>query len=224
MNKKLKVWTVLSGVFGLLFVLFTVLVKTIDVEVVGEAGSEVGFAFLNRPFMKTVGKSDLWLKVSELFGIVALLLICLFVGIGLIKWIKRKSLKQVDYQIYALAMLCVCVVMMYILFEILVINKRPILVDGELEASYPSTHTLIAICSFGSAITMINYLVKNKKLKIAFNCACVVFATLVVIGRTLSGVHWITDIIASMLLSGLLLSVFNALVNCEKVQNLFKKQ
>ena len=130
MNKKLKVWTILSGVFGLLFVLFTVLVKTIDVEVVGEAGSEVGFAFLNRPFTKAVGENGLWLKVSELFGIVALLIICLFVGIGLIQWIKRKSLKQVDYQIYALAVLCVCVALMYVLFEILVINKRPILISG----------------------------------------------------------------------------------------------
>lgn len=223
MNKKLKIWTILSGVFGLLFILFTILVKTIDVESVGEAGSEVGFAFLNRPFTKAVGENGLWLKVSELFGIVALLIICLFVGIGVIQWIKRKSLKQVDYQIYALAVLCVCVALMYVLFEILVINKRPILIDGELEASYPSSHTLIAICSFGSAITMINYLVKNKKLKIAFDCLCVVFATLVVIGRTLSGVHWITDIVAAVLLSGLLLSVFNALVNCEKMQNLFKK-
>lgn len=219
MSKKLKLWIIVSSILLVFFIGFTCAVKFIDVQAVGEAGSKVGFAFVNEPFMKAIGQSETWLKVSEIFGLMGIALAGCLIVLGIVQWVQRKSIKKVDYQIFDLATLYSIMIVLYLLFEIVVVNKRPILVEGKLEASYPSSHTLLSICIFGSAIQMINYLISNKKIKVVLNCLCVICMTFVVVGRMLSGVHWFTDIIGSVILGCVLLSIFNVMLTSKNANN-----
>ena len=195
------------------FVVFTVLVKFVDVAAVGPLGSKVGFSKMNDSIFKEIGTSDTWYNISEFFGTIALILAGVFVIVGLVQLIKRKSLKMVDNHILALGVFYVVVALTYILFEVLVINNRPVLVEGVLEASYPSSHTMLSICILGSAIIEIKRLFENKKkLVITLDVASVVVMVIIVAGRLLSGMHWFTDIIGGILISLALVFIFHGVL------------
>lgn len=191
------------------FALFTILVKVVDVSAVGPLGSKVGFSKINEAVFDAFGTSDVWFNISEIFGILALIVAGVFVIVGLVQLIKRKSLKMVDNHILALGVFYVVVALAYLLFEVLVVSKRPVLVEGKLEASYPSSHTVLAVCILSSAIIEVHKLFENKrKLVITLDVACVVVMAVIVIGRLLSGMHWLTDIIGGLLLSLALVFIY----------------
>ena len=195
------------------FVVFTVLVKVVDVAAVGPLGSKVGFSKMNDSIFKGIGTSDTWYNISEFFGTIALILAGVFGIVGLVQLIRRKSLKMVDNHILALGVFYVVVALTYILFEVLVINNRPVLVEGVLEASYPSSHTMLSICILGSAIIEIKSLFENKKkLVITLDAISVVIMVIIVLGRLLSGMHWFTDIIGGILLSLALVFIFHGVL------------
>ena len=199
----------LAGIFLLAFLLLTILVKTVDVQAIGPNGSKIGLAALNGAVFNAIGENVLFYNITEFLGLLPFAVAGSFAVLGACQAIKRKSIKKVDLEIYILGAFYVAVIAAYILFEIVEINYRPILVDGTLEASYPSTHTMLAVCIMTTAIIELHRLIKNKKaLLIAADCLCVAIAAAIVIGRLLSGVHWTTDIIAGLLLSGTLISLY----------------
>ena len=199
----------LAGIFLLAFLLLTILVKTVDVQAIGPNGSKIGLAALNGAVFNAIGENALFYNITEFLGLLPFAVAGAFAILGICQAIKRKSIKKVDLEIYILGAFYVAVIAAYILFEIVEINYRPILVDGALEASYPSTHTMLAVCIMTTAIIELHRLIKNKKaLLIAADCLCVAIAAAIVIGRLLSGVHWTTDIIAGLLLSGALVSLY----------------
>lgn len=199
----------LAGIFLLAFLLLTILVKTVDVQAIGPNGSKIGLAALNGAVFNAIGENVLFYNITEFLGLLPFAVAGSFAVLGACQAIKRKSIKKVDLEIYILGAFYIAVIAAYILFEIVEINYRPILVDGTLEASYPSTHTMLAVCIMTTAIIELHRLIKNKKaLLIAADCLCVAIAAAIVIGRLLSGVHWTTDIIAGLLLSGTLISLY----------------
>ena len=199
----------LSVIFLLAFLLLTILVKTVDVQAIGPSGSKIGLASLNGAVFNTIGENAVFYKLTQILGLIPFAVAGAFAILGICQAIKRKSIKKVDLEIYILGAFYVAVIAAYILFEIVEINYRPILVDGALEASYPSTHTMLAVCIMTTAVIELHRLIKNKKaLLIAADCLCVAIAAAIVIGRLLSGVHWTTDIIAGLLLSGALVSLY----------------
>lgn len=203
------------------FVLFTILVKTVNVAAVGPLGSKVGFSKLNSSVFEKIGTSDFWFNISEVFGIFALIVAGVFVIVGLVQLIRRKSLKLVDNHILALGVFYVVVALAYIFFEVLVINNRPVLVEGVLEASYPSSHTVLAVCILSSAIIEFHkFFVSKKKQLIALDVISVVVMAIIVSGRLLSGMHWLTDIIGGLLLSLALVFIYHgALKHIENKTN-----
>ena len=195
------------------FAVFTILVKFVDVAAVGPLGSKVGFSKLNDTVFSAVGTSDFWYNISEIFGTLALILAGVFVIVGLVQLIQRKSLKMVDNHILVLGVFYVAVAITYILFEVVVINKRPVLVEGVLEASYPSSHTMLSISILSSAIIEIHkFFAGKKKFVIALDTASVVVMLVVVIGRLLSGMHWFTDIIGGILISLALVFIYHGVL------------
>ena len=84
-----------------------------------------------------------------------------------------------------------------------------VLTDGALEASYPSSHTMLVICIMGTAIMQFRRLLPEKKgLRIFLDGAAVLLIVVTVVGRLLSGVHWFTDILAGVLLSSALVMLY----------------
>ena len=209
---KTKKTNLIAGiVFLVLFAVFTCLVKVVNVAPIGPEGTSVGFYQINGLFHEIFDFDETFYKISEVLGILALLVCGLFGCVGLLQLIKRKSLKKVDRDIWVLAGFYVVVLACYVLFEKIVINYRPIILDEGLEASYPSSHTILSLCVFASAVYMIERYLKNQKtLRVVLGVAAVVLSVFTVIARAYSGVHWLTDIIGGVLLSLALLNFFVA--------------
>lgn len=101
----------------------------------------------------------------------------------------------------------------YLFFEQVVINYRPVLLGEELEASYPSSHTILVVCIMDTAAMQICRLFSDKKkLYLGMKCVSILLIVVTVIGRLLSGVHWFTDIVGGLLLSGALIVLYRAVI------------
>lgn len=197
-----------------LFIIFTISVKFLDVQSVGVNNSEIGFATLNMFMHSFLGVNKSWYNITEILGIVPIIIVVFFAGIGVYQLIKRKSVLKIDRDILALGVFYIIVAISYLIFEVVVINYRPILVDGALEASYPSSHTILAICIIGTAIIQANIRINSEKIKKYVNFILALVMILIVIGRLLSGVHWFTDIVGGTILSISLVMFYSYTVNC----------
>ena len=200
-----------SIVFAL-FIIFTILIKTIDIQEIGPLGTEVGFASINDAFRNIFSYSDLFYKISKYLGYLSFGIIVVYALTGLIQLIKRKNLLKVDNELLTLGGFYVVVLFVYFLFEKVIVNFRPVLEDGKLEASYPSSHTVLAICVCVSSIMISKKIFKNKKYNNWFNIGTCLLMFGIVLTRVLSGVHWLTDIIGGILISIALCLLFDYVI------------
>lgn len=192
------------------FALWTALVSLADVQAIGPEGSVVGFATLNGSVHKLTGVNWLLYTVTDWLGLVPVAVALGFAVLGLAQLISRKSLWRVDRSILALGAFYVVVVVAYLFFEAVVINYRPVLIDGRLEASYPSSTTLLVMCVMPTAAIQLNAHIKNNLLRRIAITSIVAFTAFMVMGRLVSGVHWVTDIVGGALLSAGLVEGYRA--------------
>ena len=196
--------------FLISFVLWSVLVYTVDVQAIGPQGSKVGLATINGFFCERIGVNTLLYEITDWLGLVPIAVAFGFAVLGLVQWIKRKSLLKVDRSLFILGGFYLCVMAVYAFFEIVVINYRPTLIDGILEASYPSSTTLLVLCVMPTAVMQTNERIKNGVLKKCVAWLIVIFTAFMVIGRFFSGVHWFSDIFGGILFSvGLVLVYYS---------------
>ena len=212
-NKKYLI----SAILIVCAIAFTILVKVVDVKQIGEGQTIVGFATVNEAFLKNVGVHMVWYKITEYLGYIPLLIAVGYATVGLVQLIKRKSVFKVDKEIIILGAFYIFVVAIYLLFEKVIINYRPILIDGKLEASYPSSHTLMSICILVSSIIINKRIFDNKYTKI-MNIFSILLMLVIVVGRLISGIHWFTDIIGGIIISSALLMLFYSLISSIKRQ------
>jgi undecaprenyl-diphosphatase len=210
---KSKAYLITAIILLAAFVLFTAIILTVDVKPIGPNDSNVGLATINGSFREVLGTTEsyneLWYNISELAGLIPLATAGCLAIFGLCQAIKRKSLFKVDSHLFVLAGFYAALLLAYVGFEIIEINFRPVLIEGELEASYPSSHTMLSIGIMTTAIFELHELIKNKKaLLIIFDVACIAVALTVLLGRLLSGVHWLTDIIAGILIVSALICLY----------------
>ena len=213
-KKNRKLFWVGVGLLAV-FVLWTVLVHFVDVRAIGPEGSSVGFAALNGFVHELTGVNWFLYTITDWLGIVPIAVALGFAILGLVQLIKRKSLWKVDHRILALGVFYIVVMAAYIFFEVVVINYRPTLIDGYLEASYPSSTTMLVMCVMPTAAMQLNVRIKNTVLRRFAVIAIVVFTAFMVIGRLVSGVHWITDIIGGALLSAGLVTMYDVFGKCK---------
>ena len=197
------------------FFLWTATIQFIDVQTIGPQGSSVGFATLNGFVHNLTGVHMSLYAITDWLGLVPLAFVMGFALLGLVQWIKRKYLLKVDYSILVLGGFYIVVMAVYVLFEVFVVNYRPVLIGGILEASYPSSTTMLVMCVMPTAVMQFNARIKNNILKRFVASAITVFVVFMVIGRLLSGVHWFTDIIGGALLSAGLVLMYRAIIRLE---------
>ena len=213
MEKKNKKRLALGVSLVVAFVLWTVLVRFVDVQAIGPEDSSVGFATLNRFVHELTGVNWILYTVTDWLGLVPIAVALGFAILGLVQLIKRKSLWKVDYSILALGVFYIVVMAAYIFFEIVVINYRPTFIDGYLEASYPSSTTMLVMCVMPTAAMQLNVRIKNTVFRRCAVITIVAFTAFMVIGRLISGVHWISDIIGGALLSAGLVIIYYSIGN-----------
>lgn len=197
----------LSGLLFVLFIVFTVLVKTVDVRLWDATGTNIGFATVNTALAGKLAYNSFWYTFTEDVGYIAIGLALGFALTAGWQLIKGKSLKAVDPCLIALGVFYVVVVGFYVVFEKIEINYRPILLEAEPELSYPSSHSVLAICIFGTAIILFSRYV-NEKLRLFAKLLALVLLLVTVVGRLLSGVHWFTDICGAVILSAALVTLY----------------
>ena len=197
----------------LAFLLWTAAIQFVDVQAIGPQESSVGFATINRFVHSLTGVHMSLYTITDWLGLVPLMFVMGFGTFGLIQWIQRKHLLKVDYSILALGGFYIVVLAVYVLFEMLAVNYRPVLIDGILEASYPSSTTMLVMCVMPTTIMQFNARIKNNVLKRFVASAMIAFVVFMVIGRFVSGAHWFSDMIGGALLSAGLVLMYRAVIS-----------
>lgn len=198
------------------FVLWTVLVSYVDVRAIGQNASSVGFATLNGYVHNLTGVNMFLYTITDWLGLVPIGVAFGFAVLGLVQWVGRKSLFKVDRSILALGGFYIIVLAMYIFFEIVVINYRPVLIDGYLEASYPSSTTMLVMCVMPTAMMQLHARIKSDVFRRCVLISIAAFTAFMVIGRLASGVHWLTDILGGALVSAGLVITYASVSDIHK--------
>lgn len=216
MQKKTKYSFIIGAILLVFFLIWTVLISLLDVQAIGPENSEVGFATINGAFHKLAGVNMWMYDLSDLLSLIPLGIIGAFGLLGLVQWIKRKSFFKVDFNILMLGAFYVIVMAFFVFFEIVELNYRPILIEGVLEASYPSSTTMLMMCVMPTAAMECKRLIQNKALSNAAVLACDLFMAAMVVLRLFSGVHWLTDIIGAGFLSSGLVYLYEGACGLKK--------
>jgi len=203
----------ITGICLLLgFVLFTFLIMTVDVRPMGQNGTDIGFAAINLWFHDLTGDHMLIYTITDWLGLVPIAICMCFGVLGLVQWIKRRRLFKVDIDIILLGVYYIIVILGYLIFEMIPINYRPIPINGYMEASYPSSTTLLVLSVMPTLKFQIDRRTDNKTVRTITTFFVVLFSAFMVIGRLIAGVHWLTDIIGSVLLSSGLYLIYRSTV------------
>lgn len=195
------------------FALWTAAVKFLDVQAIGPEGSAVGFAAVNGFFHELTGVHMALYTLTDWLGLIPLMTAAGFALLGLAQWLKRRSLRKVDRDLFVLGGFYVVVMAAFVVFEVFVVNYRPVLIEGVLEASYPSSTTLLAICVMPTAAMQLAVRLQNPVIRRCIVCLIAAFTMFMVVGRLISGVHWLTDIIGGALLGAGLVALYGALAD-----------
>ena len=205
-NKRL----IASVCFLTAFAVWTAMLCFVDVKQIGPQGSSVGFAGINRFVHKLTGVHWGLYHVTDWLGLVPVFACMGFGILGLAQWIKRKNIRKVDFNILVLGGFYAVTIAAYLLFENVVINYRPVLIDGILEVSYPSSTTMLTMCVMPTSVMQLHDRMKNRMLRKCISFAVIAFTAFMVIGRLISGVHWFSDIVGGALLSAGLVTAYDA--------------
>ena len=216
-NKKNHLWT---GIWFLLaFLLWTALIRCVDVQAAGPNGTKVGFSAFNLWFHHLTGVHMTLYTITDWLGLVPIGICLCFGVLGCIQAIKRRSLLRVDPDIVLLGFYYILVILAYLVFEMVPINYRPILIGGALEASYPSSTTLLVLSVMPTLVFQVGRRCERMIVKRTVNLFVVLFSAFMVLGRAVSGVHWATDIVGSVLLSFGLFKLYQSAVSAIDLRN-----
>ena len=197
------------------FALWTAAVCLVDVQPIGPLGSRVGFAALNGWFHNLTGV-HLWLyDLTDLLSVVPLGLCAAFGILGLCQWVRRKKLRRVDRDLLLLGSFYLAVAAFFVAFECFPVNFRPVLIEGRLEASYPSSTTLLVLCVMSTAQMQLRRRLRPGALRRVVCIMIPYFTAFMVLARLLSGVHWLTDILGGAILSAALVTAYGAVLRSE---------
>lgn len=204
----------LAGILLLVgFAVWTFLIQEVDVQPIGPNGSSVGFAALNGMFHQLTGVHWMLYTLTDWLGLVPICVCLIFAGAGFVQLVQRRSLFKVDLDIIMLGAYYVLVILGHLLFEMVPINYRPVLIDGFLEASYPSSTTLLVLSVMPTLYFQAQRRLNPNALRQTILIFSVLFSAFMVIGRLVSGVHWLTDIVGAVLLSSGIFLIYKASVN-----------
>ena len=203
------------------FVLLTILIQIVDVQPAGPDGTRIGFAAFNVWFHRMTGVHMMIYTITDWLGLVPVCVCLGFGTAGIIQSIRRRSILKVDLDIILLGVYYVLVIIMYLVFERVPVNYRPVLINGVLEASYPSSTTLLVLSVMPTLKYQNDRRTKNRPVRRMTDAFVILFSAFMVIGRLIAGVHWATDIVGSVLLSAGLFMIYRSAVSLadQKIEN-----
>ena len=233
MTRKGKLYV--AGLFYVLWLALIVLLCLADRQPAAAGDTMIGLASLNTRFAiavaglngsrgvdGSIGLSMQLYKLTEYLGYFSLLIAACFALLGFVQLLRRRSLKKVDKQLLAMGGLFIVLAVLYVFFEKVIVNYRPIIMPGESgpEASFPSSHTMLTFVILGSVCMVLKKYVKNPALCALLKFVCILLILAMVVGRLMCGCHWLTDILGGVLVSLALLALFSAVIDAGDNSNL----
>ena len=212
MRKSGKKLLFAGSIFIVAFITWTILIQKVDVKTLGVNGTNIGFATINCWFHKLTGVHMMLYTITDWLVLIPIFICMIFGVMGLVQLIQRRSLLKVDYDIIFLGIYYVIVIFGYLIFEMIPINYRPILIEGFMEASYPSSTTLLVLGVMPTLIEQVNRRSESLIVKRIVQVLVICFSAFMVLGRLIAGVHWLTDIVGSIMLSAGLFCFYKAAV------------
>lgn len=191
---------------SILFILFVIL--TIFVSL-GKLDTIDKVVFDNIIRLKNASLTGFLYVITQLastIGTFALLLIISFI------FIKHKSFSDFKYVIINVAS---GVVLMYVIKNI-IRRIRPTwkwITQGGF--SYPSGHTISSVLLYGTLILLVNKKISNVKLKRILTIMLCIMIVLTGVSRIYFGVHYLSDVLGSILLGSIILIISNIFMNRE---------
>ena len=189
-----------AGVLLALFAALTVSLVFVDRQPIAGDGSLVGLATFNLDARTILGQSNLMEKLSNLLLIVPAVGALMIAIVGCKQLIRSRSRSGVDRDLWLLLGIYGAMLVLYVLFNCISPNNRPILEDGVCEPSFPSSHTLLAVTMCGTAMIQAVQRIRQEGLRTAALVICAVGMVGIVAARAMAGVHWPTDILGGILL------------------------
>ena len=194
----------------LLFALWTWVVSAVDVRPIGPGGSCVGLASLNEAFHEWTGVHMGLYLATDWLSLVPVGCVLGFGVLGLVQLVRRRSLLRVDRDLLVLGLFYAVLLGAYLFFEGHVVNWRPVLIEGVLEASYPSSTTLLVTCVMSTTFMQVTRRMRPCVARRVAQLSVAVFALLMVGARMVCGVHWLSDVVGGLLLSAGLVLAYRA--------------
>ena len=205
-NRKLLI----GAAFLLLFIVLIVLLKTADVALDEVTGKEIGLSGVNLAVRDAIGEHYRLYDLTQYLGYFAILIAAGFAVWACVRFcFARFKFRKMGFDFLVLAALYVAVLLFYVFFEVVVINYRPVLLEGKAEASFPSSHTMLSITVFVSAAKILYRRFAPSVSPVLFSLPFWALAAFVAVARLFSGVHWLTDILGGVLLSLALIFFFS---------------
>ncbi|MCQ2382504.1 MAG: phosphatase PAP2 family protein [Clostridia bacterium] len=189
-TKRQKLWLILGIVSFVCFVIFTLLVAFVDVD-------QVGLSKINHFFWQHCGKHEIWERITDYLGYVLILVLVGILAWQIWQWIMCKKLARIDWNLLMFDVIMVCLAVVYVFFEVVVINYRP---AGD-KASYPSSHAMLFATVLPLLIYQVWHYLQNKPWRIVLTVALSSIQVIGLVGRLLAGVHWFTDILGGVIIS-----------------------
>ena len=210
MKKLNKTSIIIAASFLAAFIVFTVLVCTVDVSEIGYVRTRVGFSHINARFHELTGVHMSLYYATDALSLLPIGVVVAYAALGLAQWVRRRRLPLVDRSILLLGALFAVLAALFAVLEMLAVNYRPILIDGVHEVSYPSSTTLLFATVMPTAAMEMRGRIRSRATGRALLFISVAVTVLVVAARCISGVHWLTDIVGGVLLSSGLVMLFSA--------------
>ena len=197
-----------------LFIVLFILLKTVDVK-------EVGLYGLNHTYYHEYNKVlDI---ISDVIFYIVLAFNIFLIGFVIYKMVKKKE--KIDYKFLVYVLVLSLGIIIWLLFDyVFKINNRPNIIDGKVEASFPSTHVLLTTYIMLSSPYIFLKMDGKKGLenqnKLGFEeIITIIFMAIMlvmVILRLYSGMHWLTDCVAGLLLGIFLFGIYYLIISIIK--------
>lgn len=221
-----KNWKLLVGAASLLlFLILVVLLKTVDVAINPETDTKIGLSTVNFAVHDAIGEHYALYDLTQYLGYFAILVAAGFAVWACVRLIfSRFSFRKTGIDFLILGGLYLAAILCYVFFEIVIVNCRPVLLEGKAEASFPSSHTVLSIVVFVSAARMLHRRFALRVRYLFFSLPFYALAAFAAVARLVSGVHWLTDVIGGVLLSVALLFLFSFFSDLVPVDSDEKKE
>lgn len=209
----------LASIFTVFTALIIFMICTVDVAPIGPMGTKVGLSTINKTVFDYFGVSPFLSTLTKSLELLAFAIVGIEALVGLVQLIKRKNLFKVDKEILASGVLYIIMFSIYVIFENIVVNYRPVLEEGQTfpEASFPSSHSLFIFITCSTVFILCERYFKNKNLINILKTVSVLVIAVMLFGRVASGIHWFSDILAAACISSTLISWYVVyLFSCNK--------